>query len=237
LKIEANSHILIKIFKEGYNVKTLMALTLLFAQAHATPSCEDTAGAFLNYQHEILSSVENKKESDAEWLKKISHPLRCLLRGREMTTGLDQYLAGAFLEPLMGGEIPNKLPDDVRYRKVAEIFHRLSLNSPNILNDSVVADFAQAEWGIYEGWGQGFSVFMPNENSIQSRPPLMAASSMIHLKKAYLVLQGKERQEVANRIKNLYETTPKDSVLQRKVIDQIYREIFEPQIKLNLSMS
>jgi len=78
------------------------------------------------------------------------------------------------------------------------------------------------------------ATMLPNENQVTTESPLLAASSMIMLRKAYYLLEGKQKAEIAARIKQIYRTLPLDKSLKRRVIDEIYSELFAPPVPLSL---
>ena len=215
-------------------------LLALCANSNAgEPACDTSDDSMLGYQAEVLRSVEKNALDDRSWLKSVEFPLSCLLIGQKENGGMSKYFAGSFLRPLLGAEEINGLPQDDRFKKVSEILARLTLKEENITQSSVLAEFAQGEWGFYSPCdrkkNKACPIFLPDEKDIKDGAPLIAAASMMHLQKAYLALDGKEKREVEKRIKNLYRNIPRDSRLKRKVIDEIYAELFSPKIPLKLS--
>ena len=202
------------------------------AQARA---CDLALEILVENQREILKSVEDSSLSDEAWLRKISEPLHCLLLAQQENQGLDKYFSGNFLQPLMGSPQSKDFPDDPRFLKVAKRLQDLALKSSDLLRDSALAEFSKGEWTFFELWGENCFEFLPLEKRIYSEVPLMAASSMMHLQKAYFLFKGKRKKQIARRIKKLYKEIPQDQVLQRRVIDQIYKELFGPAIPLRLS--
>jgi hypothetical protein len=102
-----------------------------------------------------------------------------------------------------------------------------------------MAAHSRGSWGFYalfceQGDVEFCTTFLPDESRVKEESPLLAASSMILLRKAFYVLKGKQKQEVADRIKQIYRDIPLDNSLKRKVIDQIYSEIFAPPTPLSL---
>jgi hypothetical protein len=215
-------------------------LLALCAKAHATqPACDTSDDARLGYQDEILRSVEKNSLDDRSWLKNVEYPLSCLLTGQKENAGMSKYFAGSFLRPLLGAEEIDGLPKDERFKKVSEIIARLTLKEENVTQSSVLAEFAQGEWGFYSPCdrkkNKACPIFLPEEKDIKDGAPLIAAASMIHLQKAYLALEGKEKREVEKRIKNLYRNISAKDLLKRRVINEIYAELFAPKPRLKLS--
>jgi hypothetical protein len=209
------------------------------AQSMAQPACDPSDDAMLGYQDEILRSVEKKPADDKAWLKDVSYPLTCLLQNQNQNQGLEKYFAGSFLRPLLGADQIEGLPKDKRFKKVSEILSHMTLAAENSSQSSVLAEFAQGEWGFYSPCDRKKNkkcpIFLPEEKDIRDDAPLIAAASMLHLQKAYLALDGKEKREVEKRIKSLYKTIPKTSRLKRKVINEIYAELFAAKIRMSLS--
>ena len=220
--------------------QTICLLLVLCANARAgQPTCDTSDDAMLGYQAEILRSVEKTTRDDRSWLKDVEYPLSCLLAGQKENGGLSKYFAGSFLRPLLGAEEIDGLPKDERFKKVSAILARLTLKEENISQSSVLAEFAQGEWGFYSPCdrkkNKACPIFLPEEKDIKDGAPLIAAASMLHLQKAYLALEGKEKHEVEKRIKNLYRNISSKDRLKRRVINEIYAELFAPKPKLNLS--
>jgi hypothetical protein len=142
-------------------------------------------------------------------------------------------MASSFLKTLMGGDQIAGVMRDARYKKVAQTLSELTLRNKTPLKNSVVAEFARGDWTFYklfceEGDTSFCSTFLPDESRVKREAPLLAAASLMRLKKAYHVLSGEEREKVAARIKNLYREIPAEEKLTRQFIDQIYLELFGP---------
>ncbi len=196
-----------------------MWLALLLSTACA---CEYSATAVLKYEREILR---------AEAPAKVAEPLACILKIQEKGEGMTRYMAASTLRPLLGGKQIEGVLKDGRYKNVENLISKLTMRSPNVLKESVVAHFARGDWEFYklfceEGNTDFCSAFLPDEKTVRQEKPLLAAASMLRLKKAFVVLKGDEKKVVAQRIKNLYRDIPSDAALQRKFIDEIYREFF-----------
>jgi len=217
---------------------TISVIALLSFAAAKAPPCDQSNDDLLAYQRDILKSVEASHLSDADWLKAVARPLNCLLQRQEAGTGMEKYYAGSLLRPLFGAREIDGLPDDPRFGKVAEILSRLTLKSDDIIKRSLITLFAKGEWGFYSPCDtkkdNRCPIFLPEEEHVKNQPPLIAASLMIHLKDAYFLLKGKEKQEVATRIKNLYRSIPENSPIKLQDIDEIYFEIFAPRVHLSL---
>jgi hypothetical protein len=194
---------------------------LILSQANAL-ACEYSTDAVLRYEKEIL-----RAESPA----KVAEPLMCILEIQEKGEGMAKYLAASTLRPLMGGPQIAGVLKDARYKNVESLITRLTLRSNDVLRESVVAAFAAGDWEFYkmfceQGDTSGCKDFMPDEKFVKGERPLLAAASMVRLKKAFHALKGKDQEIVAQRIKNLYRDIPESQALQRKFIDQIYNELF-----------
>ena len=70
---------------------------------------------------------------------------------------------------------------------------------------------------------------------VSGQSPLVAAASLMRLRKAYQVLKGKEREQVAERLRELYRDIPRSAKLKRQFIDQIYNELFMSGITLGMA--
>lgn len=200
-------------------LRLLIATFLLPVSALA---CEYSTDAVLRYERAILN---------ADKPAKVAEPLMCILEIQEKGEGMTQYLAASTLRPLLGGPQIAGVIKDGRYKNVENLITRLTLRSNDVLRESVIAGFAAGDWEFYkmfceEGDTSGCKDFMPDEKFVKGERPLLAAASMMRLKKAFHVLKGKDQEVVAQRIKNLYRDIPESAALQRKFIDQIYKELF-----------
>lgn len=218
-------------------MKTIILIFLLsISQAHAEEaSCRIEDSALMDYENRILQASQDFERSKdlKDFTKRITPPLICLLEIQEKGTGFLKYLAHSFLRPLLGGSQTPGLMADRRYKAVAEAATRLTEMSPDVLHGSIVALHAQGSWDFYRSFCEGensgsCSAFLPDESMIRVQSPLIGASSMLLLHRAYRSVKGKERENIANRIRNLYRETPETERLKSKTIQEIYREIFNP---------
>ena len=218
----------------------LVLLSLTVASSFAHEKCETTQSALMKYEERILNAADQfNKSKDSRNLLKISAPLLCILEIQEMESGLVKYFANSFLRPIFGGPQINGVPKDPRYKIIADELTKISVHSTHLLDDSIMATHSRGAWSFYslfceQGNVEYCTAFLPDEDRIKIESPLLAASSMIMLRKAFYLLKGKQKEEVADRIKQIYKTTPLDSALKRKVIEQIYSELFAPPIPLSL---
>jgi hypothetical protein len=194
--------------------------------------CSINAGAECTLSAEHLVKLE-KEVLSARTPSQMADPLACILRMQEEADGFSRYMASSFLKDLMGGDQIAGVIKDARYKKVAKTLSELTLRSKTPLKDSVVAEFARGDWTFYklfceEGDTSFCSTFLPDESRVKREAPLLAAASLMRLKKAYHVLSGEEREKVAARIRNLYREIPIEEKLTRRFIDQIYLELFGP---------
>lgn len=194
--------------------------------------CSINVGAECKLSAEHLVKLE-KEVLNARTPSQMADPLACILRMQEEADGFSRYMASSFLKALMGGDQIAGVIKDARYKKVAKTLSELTLRSKTPLKDSVVAEFARGDWTFYklfceEGDTSFCSTFLPDESRVKREAPLLAAASLMRLKKAYHVLSGEEREKVAARIKNLYREIPVEEKLTRQFIDQIYLELFGP---------
>jgi hypothetical protein len=213
----------------------LLLSTQAYAQSQEIP-CEHTAAAVLTYERQILKAVE-KSEKSERWIKEVARPLACILEAQEKGNGFDQVLAASTLRPLLGGEQHKGIIKDARYRRTADLVAKLTMLSKDPLYNSVVAHYARGDWEFYklfcEQGNTDFCVdFLPDEKKVKQDSPLLAAAGMIRLKKAYSVLNGKQREQIAQRLKNLYRDIPRNAALQRRFIDEIYLELFGRELTL-----
>ncbi|MGE0762342.1 MAG: hypothetical protein AB7N80_03590 [Bdellovibrionales bacterium] len=221
-------------------MKFLATLTLTAAMATPNPQiqCRFDQDALQGYEQEILVATQKYATQDhKEFLRKITPPLNCILDIQEKGEGFLKYLANSFLQPLLGGGQISHVPKDVRYQAFANKMRKISEKSPNPLTSSLPAAHARGAWGFYRGFCEpqnqsGCVEFLPPQDLIERQSPLLGASSMMLLRQAYFSTEGEGRNQIANRIRNLYLTTPRDQILKRQVIDKIYRELF-PQPDLH----
>lgn len=209
----------------------LLPAFLTFTANSKTPECEIAAGALIKYERLILNA-KNAAE--------IAPPLACMLRIHQESEGVARVFAASFLHTLMGGGQIDGLTKDARYRKLAAKLEELTLKNSDPVYKSIIAEFSHGDWQFYklfceQGDTSFCAEFLPDEKSVKSESPLIAAASLLRLKKAYHALKGKEREQVAMRLKNLYREIPQDAKLQRKFIEQIYKELFGPLPTLGMA--
>jgi hypothetical protein len=221
-----------------YALLVLLSVVVLHAREAAAP-CDDGDDGLLKYQQQILQSVDHLTGSEDLWFRGVSHPLGCLLQTQEQGKGRTKYYAGSLLRPLIGGPVTEGLPQDSRYQKVSDLLLKMTVKSPDVINQSLLTLFAAGEWGFFspcEGTGyKKCPIFLPEEKDIRNQSPIIAAASMLHLQKAYLNLEGKEKKEAKDRIMSLYLNTPENAPLQREVIKRIYLQLFSTSIPLSQS--
>jgi hypothetical protein len=203
----------------------MMWLLFLISNAFA---CDYSAEAVLKHEREILRASKPAQ---------VAEPLACILEIQEKGEGMTQYMAASALKPLLGGEQVAGVIKDGRYKKVEDLITRLTLRTPDVLRESVVAHYARGDWEFYkmfceQGDTNHCSVFLPDVNEVKGDRPLLAAASMLRLKNAYHKLKGKEQEVVAQRLKSLYREIPAKDALQRKFIEQIYSELFGSKLSL-----
>lgn len=211
---------------------TAHLLVFLFSYpALAALECDLSPGSLNKYEQEILIAAEAKN------YKAMAQPMACILQMQTENEGMARYLAHSYLRPLLGGGQISGVEKDPRYKLIAEVFEKLALRSNDVVQKSFVTEFSRGEWRFYtvfceQGDTQYCSTFLPDEKKVSAEPPLIAAASMMRLRKAYQVLKGEQRDIAATRLKNLYKEIPKTDALKRKFIDQIYNELFQKQIPL-----
>lgn len=129
---------------------------------------------------------------------------------------------------------------DRRYQVIADELTKISTHSK--LDNSLMAAHSRGAWGFYklfceQGDIEYCATMLPSEDQVKKESDLLAASSMLTLRKAYYILDGKQKDEIAARIRQIYRNLPLDKSLKRKVIDQIYSELFAPSLPLSLSLA
>ncbi|MGE3682611.1 MAG: hypothetical protein AB7G93_12870 [Bdellovibrionales bacterium] len=198
----------------------------------ARAECDFEPEALNRYEHEILAAAQ---AGDA---KKLAAPLVCVLQMQTESEGIARYLSSSFLRPILGGSQTPGLAKDKRYELVAKALERLALRAPDVVQSSFLTEFSRGDWRFYtlfceQGNTEFCSVFLPDANKVTGEPPLLAAASMMRLRKAYQVLKGEQREHVALRLKQLYRDIPASSSLKRRVIEQIYDELFRGETPLS----
>lgn len=211
-------------------MKTLIVALIFLPSMAFAFECELSSEALVKYEKQVLL---------AKSASQMAEPLGCMLEIQKKAEGMTRYFAANYLRPLLGGGQIAGVLKDKRYQRVSEALEILTLKSKDPLGASVIAQFAHGDWRFYEmfceqGNTEFCPSFLPDAASLKKESPLLAAASLLRLKKAYAVLKGKERDEVGERIKKLYREIPVAQKLQRKFIDQIYQELFQP---LSLSLA
>lgn len=212
-------------------MKLFILLSTLFVGGFSSAECVMDSDALMKYEQEILNAASKKKYVD------IAEPLTCLLRMQNETEGFAKYLSSSFLRPLFGADLPAHLPKTSEYAEVEKVLTQLAQQSNDVLRNSFVSEFSKGDWSFYtlfceEGNTSYCSDFLPDAQRVKGEPPLLAAASMLRLRKAYTVLKGSQQDLIASRLKKLYREIPKEDVLRRKFIDQIYEDLFENQIPM-----
>jgi hypothetical protein len=219
-------------------LKIFFALTGVFsgALAHAA-ACELSSAALMKYEERVLSAAERfHKNPGGRDLLQITEPLACLLEIQERSEGQLKLFANSFLRPIFGGPQIDGVPFDHRYKIIADELTKISAHAQ--LDHSVMAAHARGSWDFYklfcqQGDLEFCPVMLPSETQVLEGTPLLASSNMLLLRRAYYSLKGKQRDEIAARIKSIYRTLPMDKGLKRKVIDEIYSELFAPAMPLS----
>lgn len=208
-----------------WSVPSLFSLCLAISAVQADGGCDLDVESLNHYELEILESAAAKD------FKRMALPLACVLRMQSESAGMARYLSSSYLRPLLGGTQPPGIDPDPRYKVVARALEHLAMRSRDGVRESFVAEFARGDWRFYslfceQGNTEYCSAFLPDEKKIRSEPPVLAAASMMRLRKAFQVLRGSQRDLVAQRLKNLYRDLPKSDPLKRKFIEEIYQDLF-----------
>lgn len=213
-----------------------LGTTLVWPQEH----CEIDYPTLARSEQKILSvTTQMQRQKNHFPLLQIQEPLQCILKIQEKAEGSLKLLANSFLRPLLGGPQNPGVPADARYQILARELTKLTAHAPDLMNSSIPAAHARGRWSFYalfcaKGNLEFCVDFLPNAEQINVESPVLAASSLMVLRQAYHSLKGNPREQVAARIKELYLHIPMDGSLKRKVIEQIYTEIFSPSIPLSL---
>lgn len=199
-------------------------ILLIFTAVVANAECVLDADHLVKLEREVLNAKTPSQMAD---------PLACILKMQQEADGFSRYMAGSFLKTLMGGDQLKGVLKDARYKRVINALTDLTMKNKTPLQNSVIAEYARGDWTFYkifceEGDTSFCTAFLPDESKVKHEKLLLAAASLMRLKKAYHVLSGEDREMVASRIKNLYREIPREEKLARKFIDQIYLELFGP---------
>lgn len=214
--------------------RCLILLIPFFATIHSfadDSKCEIAAGALVKYERLALQ---------AKKVDELVRPLACILKIQQEGAGIARVFATSFLQTMLGAGQLDGLTKDARYRRLTEKLEELTLKTPDPVYQSVIAEFARGDWEFYklfceQGDTSFCTDFLPDEKSVKEDKPLLAAASLLRLKNAFHVLKGKEREKVAARLKNLFKEIPAENKLQRKFIDEIYKELFAPVPTLGMA--
>jgi hypothetical protein len=211
------------------------ALSLFARVAVVYAECNLEAESLNRYEQDILNAA------DARDYRKMAPPLACMLQMQTESDGMSRYMASSFLRPLLGGAQTPGLTKDPRYKVVSHVLEELAMHASDGVQRSFVTEFSQGDWRFYtlfceQGNTEFCSIFLPDESKVSAEAPLLAAASMLRLRKAYQVLKGEQRELVAQRLKNLYRDIPRSSALKRKFIEQIYNELFPAPIPLSMAL-
>ena len=219
----------------------VLSTILIFSLKATALECDDSTEALLGYQKQILSAAHSTSNSE-QFLQRSAEPLRCLLQIYSHSDGVTKFLAGSCLKPLWGGPEHKLLRKDKNYDKALKAFFEKSLNDPDLLKQSELTAFADADWGDYQNFCQG-SVsenmcleLLPDAGHIRAQSEMLGASSLLVLRHAYRQFSGKNKKQVATLIARLYRDIPREDRLKRRVIEEIYLEIF-PSSRLQLKLS
>jgi len=223
-------------------MKWLLALAATATlAAHATEPCELSHNGLMKYEQRILVAADLfKRQHNSKQLLKITEPLACLLEIQEHGEGDLKIFANSFLRPILGGAQTPGVPTDPRYKIIADELTKISNHVTHPMDRGVLAAHSRGAWKLYalfceQGDVEFCTTFLPDQNRIEEESPLLASSSMLILRQAYHSLSGKQKDEVAERIKQIYKTLPMDNSLKRKMIDQIYSELFPIPMSMNIS--
>lgn len=200
-------------------------LVFLFSLPVLAAECDLSPDSLNKFEQEILRAAEAKN------YKAMAQPMACILQMQSENEGMARYLAHSYLRPLLGGGQISGVEKDPRYKVISDVFEQLTLRTNDVVQKSFVTEFSRGEWRFYtifceQGDTQYCSTFLPDEKKVGAEPPLLAAASMMRLRKAYQVLKGEQREIAASRLKRLYKEIPRSDSLKRKFIDQIYSELF-----------
>jgi hypothetical protein len=212
-------------------ITLLLGLSLGFlggsatAFAKSTSECEPDAEGIMKAYNGIVENLESEKS------------FHCLLQIHKKATGITKYLAADALRPLLGGHALAGRQLNDKTKAAVQKFQKEAMRSPDVIHESFLTDYAQGTWGFYDLFCQApnkefCTTFLPDEKQVLRESELIGSSSMILLREAYLKLQGQDKKFVETRIKKLYIQISKRDPLKRKVIEQIYQELFGVKIPL-----
>lgn len=190
------------------------------------------------HEQRILEAVKSDKIAKAG-AEEAFKSFMCLLEIQEKSEGYLKVLANSFLRPFMGSGQIAGVPLDQRYATVSRLLKRLTELNKDPVHTSLLEAHARGEWGLYklfceQGSVEYCSEFLPDEKLIGKMNSMTGASSMILLKVAYLKLRGPQQNKVAERLRNLYRTIGNEDQLKRRVIEDIYRELFSAPMPVGM---
>lgn len=216
-------------------MKTWMFLLLILAPA-SYAECVLEAPALMKYEQDILSAAEKHD------YKKMAQGLSCILKMQSESEGMARLFANSFLRPMMGGKQiqHDAIKKDPRYLIVAKALEDLMLRQPSAIQESFISEFSRGDWRFYtlfceQGDTEYCSRFLPEKEMVKAQSPLIAAASMLRLRKAFTVLKGEQKEQVAQRLKDLYRDIPASDRLKRKFIEEIHRELFPIQLGMEIT--
>lgn len=206
----------------------LVLLAGLACVAGVATDCEISSDGLRLAEHNLLNAANAPKNA---WMKMQPH-LACIFRIHQEAEGMTKIFADGFLRTLFGGPKATGMKKDFRYEKVTKALIEHSLDAKDPINSSPMSEYMKGGWAFYklmcqDGDTQFCATFLPDEKLVKDQTPMLSAASMLTLREAYLGLGGKQKQEVAERIKNIYFRLPDRNGLRRKVIDEIYFELFQ----------
>lgn len=206
-------------------LRLFVAAIILSPNMASAVDCELSTDGIRKYEHRLLNATTTEAQLQS---------LHCLLEIQEKADADTRYLANAYLRVLLGGPMVKEVPANPKHKEMAQMLEKLSLSG-----DMTVQKFAAGDWQFYklfceEGDVQHCALMIPDEERVRKASPLLAAGSILHLRQAYLSLAGAQKEQVAERIKNLYSSIPKSAKIQRRFIEKVYAELFGTQIPLSL---
>ncbi len=215
-------------------MKTLSLLTTLFAalflfstaKGSTRPlDCDASSDRIMQAYNAVLAG------------QKTSENLQCLLDLHQSGSGMTKMLAADALRPLLGGKALAGRRLDFQTRATVQRLQKQAMTASDVVHESFLTEFARGSWGFYDLFckpqsAEFCTLFLPDEEQVKKQSPLLGSSSLILLRTAYLGLQGDNQKQVETRLRNLYVSIPQNDLLKRKVIEQIYQELFGIKVPL-----
>jgi hypothetical protein len=169
--------------------------------------------------------------------QKTSENLQCLLTLHQSGSGLIKLLAGDALRPLLGGKALAGRTLNSQNQATVQRLQKEALATADVVHESFLTEYARGTWSFYDLFckpqnADSCTLFLPDEEQIKKQSSLLGSSSLILLRTAYLGLQGENQKQVETRLRNLYASIPQNDLLKRKVIEQIYQELFGIKVPL-----